>query len=282
MVSGGPVNRGPAPAKRWDEVTSALSLGGMTALVTGAGSGLGRGMAQALAEAGARVACVGRRRPALEETVRRIAGAGGDAVAIVADVTRLADIERVVQEAARWGGGLHVVVNNAGVDRPMASVDVPEAVWDEILATNLKAPFFISREAARIMRRQRYGRIINVGSLTSQIGISGVAPYSASKGGLVTLSRALAAEWATDGITVNVIAPGYFRTEMTEPFFQDEGWCARLLDRIPMRRVGEVGDLAGAVVFLASPAAAYVTGQVLFVDGGFSGAWRVERDVAGS
>jgi gluconate 5-dehydrogenase len=165
---------------------------------------------------------------------------------------------------------IDILINNAGVEEPCASLDVSEALWDRIIDTNLKGAFFCAQAAAR--RMTHGGSILNVCSLTSEVGIPGAAPYGASKSGLAGLTRTLATEWAVKGIRVNGIGPGYFRTALTESFYQDEQWQRAMLQRIPQRRFGRLDDLDGAAVFLCSDAAAYITGQILYVDGGFMAA----------
>ncbi len=164
-------------------------------------------------------------------------------------------------------GRLDVLINNAGVEELCASVDVSEALWDRILGTNLKGAFFCAQRAAELMTDG--GCIVNVCSLTSEVGVPGAAPYGASKSGLAGLTRTLATEWAPRGIRVNGIGPGYFRTALTESFYEDERWQEAMLNKIPLRRFGRLPDLAGATVFLCSDAASYITGQVLYIDGGY-------------
>ena len=170
---------------------------------------------------------------------------------------------------ASLGRPLDILVNNAGVESVRPSVDVDEALWDAILDTNLKGAFFCAQAFARLPARDDGGRaILNLCSLTSEVGIPTAVPYGASKTGLVGMTRALSAEWAPAGIRVNGIGPGYFRTAMTEDFYADPDWQRSMLPKIPLRRFGRMEDLMGAAVFLCSPAAAYITGQVLYIDGG--------------
>ena len=168
---------------------------------------------------------------------------------------------------------IDILLNAAGVNRRFPAEEVPEEVWDTILDTNLKGTFLCCQAVGKVMIRQGGGKIINIGSLTSQIGIGTIAPYSASKGGVLQLSRALAGEWARYGINVNCIGPGYFKTEMTQDLFKNKSWVEKALSRIPMKRFGKVEDLIGAAVFLASDASDYITGGIIFVDGGFLGCW---------
>jgi gluconate 5-dehydrogenase len=243
-------------------------LAGKRALVTGAGRGIGAALAQGFAEAGADIALAGRDRDALERVAETVRERGRKAVTVVLDVSDAGHIDGAFATAAVALGGLDILVNNAGVEEVRPSLSVDEALWDRIVDTNLKGAFFCARAAALLMRA-RGGAILNLCSLTSEVGVPGAAPYGASKTGLLGLTRALATEWAKDRIRVNGLGPGYFRTNLTEVFYQDEAWQQRMLSAIPMGRFGRMEDLAGPAVFLCSDAAAYVTGQVLYVDGGY-------------
>jgi NAD(P)-dependent dehydrogenase (short-subunit alcohol dehydrogenase family) len=247
-------------------MTDGFSLEGKAALVTGASRGIGRALAEGLARAGARVAVTARSLGSLEETVAAIPGA----VAIAADSRDVAAVRTAVDEAAAALGDLDILINNAGIEQVSPSLDVDEAIWDGILDTNLKGAFFAAQAATRHMvAASRAGAILNLCSLTSGRGIPTAVPYGSSKTGLVGMVRALAAEWGPRGIRVNGIAPGYFRTAMTDAFFEAPGWSERMLGKIPLGRFGDAeGDLVGPAVFLCSDAARYVTGQVLYVDGG--------------
>ncbi len=246
-----------------------FSLAGKVALVTGGSRGLGRGIALALARAGADVAVASRNRAALEEVAGEIRELGRRSVAVVADVSRVDEAKRTVEETTSALGKLDIVVNAAGVNQRCPSLEVTEELWDFILDTNLKGTFFVCQAAAAVMREEGGGSIINIASLLSGVGIPTLAPYAASKAGVVGLTRVLAAEWGPLGIRVNCIAPGYFRTAMTKSLFSDPNWYARLKRQVPLGREGLPEDLAGAAVFLASDASRYVTGQVIYVDGGF-------------
>src|SRR3954468_11596291 len=248
---------------------SAFSLAGRSALVTGASRGIGRAIALGLAAAGATVAVSGRNKAELEKVVAAIADAGGVAVPVVQDVTKPADCRAGVARTVAALGGLDILINNAGMEEVRPSLDVDEALWDRILDTNLKGAFFCAQAAAAEMQRAGTGgAIINVCSLTSYRGIPTAVPYGSSKTGLLGMTRALAAEWAPLKIRVNAVAPGYFRTELTEVFYHDASWQETMLKKIPLARFGRLDDLTGAAIFLASDAAAYITGQCLGIDGG--------------
>jgi NAD(P)-dependent dehydrogenase (short-subunit alcohol dehydrogenase family) len=236
-------------------------------VVTGASRGIGAAVASALAQAGAAVALLGRDVQALADTQAALSARGCTVMHAVADVGIHSSIEKAFAEVFRSMSRLDILVNNAGVEQPCASLDVTEALWDRIVDTNLKGAFFCAQAAGR--RMVNGGSILNVCSLTSEVGIAGAAPYGASKSGLAGLTRTLATEWAAKGIRVNGIGPGYFRTALTEPFYRDEQWRRAMLEKIPQRRFGRLDDLGGAAVFLCSEAAAYITGQILYIDGGY-------------
>jgi NAD(P)-dependent dehydrogenase (short-subunit alcohol dehydrogenase family) len=251
-------------------VTSpSFSLGGRKALVTGASRGIGEALAVGLAEAGADVAVAARESSALAAAAAAIAGAGRKSAAIAIDVRNPAAIRAGVEQAAQALGGLDILVNNAGVEEVRDSLAVDEALWDRIVDTNLKGAFFCAQAAARIMAAGKGGAIVNLCSLTSEVGVPTAVPYGSSKSGLLGMTRALAAEWAAKGIRVNGIGPGYFRTDLTEVFYRNAEWQQAMLAKIPLRRFGRLDDLVGAAVFLCSDAAAYITGQCLYVDGGY-------------
>jgi NAD(P)-dependent dehydrogenase (short-subunit alcohol dehydrogenase family) len=250
-----------------------FSLAGSRAVVTGATRGIGQAIALGLAEAGAEVIATGRDPGAIEETAKRIESAGGCCHRQKLDVADVANIERGFADISQRHGHIDILVNNAGIEQVRPSVEVDETLWDRILDTNLKGAFFCARAAARLMVQTggaaTGGSILNLCSLTSEVGVPTAVPYGASKSGLLGMTRALAAEWAALGIRVNGIGPGYFRTALTEVFYQDDAWQRAMLDKIPLRRFGNLEDLMGAAVFLCSPASAYITGQVLYVDGGY-------------
>lgn len=201
----------------------------------------------------------------LEDCTKAIRGLGSIAHAIQMDVSDVGNCRRGVAQAAEMLGGLDILVNNVGVEQVCSSLGIEEDLWDHILDTNLKGAFFVAQAAARLMKG---GAILNLCSLTSERGIPTAVPYGSSKTGLVGMTRGLAVEWAPLGIRVNALEPGYFRTALTEPFFQDPAWQKEMLAKIPMRRFGEMDDLVGASIFLCSDAARYITGICLPVDGG--------------
>lgn len=249
---------------------TSFSLAGRQALVTGASRGIGARLAVGLAEAGADVVVTARRAEDLAETVHAIDRLGRRSLAIACDVSGTASIAAAAAAIADAGWQPDILVNNAGHESVRPSVDVDEETWDRIVDTNLKGAFFVAQAFARpLIARGAGGAVVNVCSLTSGVGIPTATPYTSSKSGLLGMTRALAVEWAPLGIRVNGIGPGYFRTAMTEGFYQDEGWQESMLAKIPMGRFGQLDDLVGATVFLASDAAGYITGQLLYIDGGY-------------
>ena len=247
---------------------SPFDLSGRTALVTGANTGLGQAIAVGLAQAGADIVAVGRSTPT--ETARLVEATGRALHAIPADLSSTAPIAGVVAEAVDAVGAIDILVNTAGIIRRADSLDFTEEDWDAVIDTNLKTAFFLSQAVARTwVDAGRGGRIINICSMLSFQGGIRVPSYTASKSGLAGLTRLLACEWASKGINVNGIAPGYFATNNTEALRADETRNRDILARIPAGRWGDPSDLAGAAVFLASDASAYVHGTVLAVDGGW-------------
>jgi NAD(P)-dependent dehydrogenase (short-subunit alcohol dehydrogenase family) len=245
-----------------------FDLTGRKALVTGASRGIGRLLAEALAEAGADVAVTARDLRSLTDSMAALERIGCGAIALAADVTDVKASQSAIDQAAAQLDGLDILINNAGIEEIRPSFAVDEALWDRILATNLKGAFFCAQAAARHMR-DAGGSIINLCSLTAEIGIPQAVPYGSAKSGLLGMTRALAVEWAPYRIRVNSITPGYFRTALTEVFYQNEAWQQAMLGKIPLGRFGRLEDLQGAALFLASDASSYVTGQSIAVDGGF-------------
>ena len=243
-----------------------FSLAGRRALVTGASRGIGRALALGFAHAGAEVVVAARTLGALEETAADIGRMGRPVTPLALEVCDVPSMQAAIADLEP----LDILVNNAGVEEVRRSLEVDEALWDRIVDTNLKGAFFCAQAAARMMaERGAGGAVVNVCSLTSAVGVPTAVPYGSSKAGLLGMTRALATEWAAHGIRVNAIGPGYFRTALTEAFYRDEAWQREMLTKIPLRRFGRLDDLIGTAVFLCSDAAAYVTGQILFVDGGY-------------
>ncbi len=248
-------------------MASPFDLSGKVAAVTGANAGLGRAIAEALAAAGADVACIGRSEPA--ETVAAIQALGRKCAWIAADLGARPDHAAIIAGVVGKLGGLHILVNNAGIIRRANAIDFSEADWDAVLDVNLKSVFFLSQAAARHMIPNGGGKIINIASMLSFQGGIRVPSYTASKSGIAGLTKLLANEWAASGINVNAIAPGYFATNNTAALQADVKRNAEIIGRIPAGRWGDPRDLGGAAVFLASSAANYVQGVILPVDGGW-------------
>jgi len=252
-------------------VLDRFRLDGRRALVTGGARGLGRVMAEALAEAGAEVAVASRTLEACRAAAEEISRATGKRTARFAvDLTRSEEITRLVQEVERTFGPVDILVNNAGINVRGPAPDLREADWDAVVDTNLKAPFLLARALGPGMCARGWGRVLNLGSILSVVAIAGRAPYAASKAGLLNLTRVLALEWAGKGVTVNAICPGPFATDMNRQLLNDPAAYKAFIEKIPMGRWGELHDIAGAAVFLASEAASFVTGSALFVDGGWT------------
>lgn len=248
-------------------MASPFDLSGKVAVVTGANTGIGQGIALALAAAGADVALVGR--SAATETADKVRELGRRAEIVSADLSSIEPVGRVVAETVERLGGLDILVNNAGIIRRADSVDFTEEDWDAVMDTNLKSVFFLCQAAARHMIPNGGGKIINIASmLTFQGGIR-VPSYTASKSGVGGLTKLLANEWASKGICVNAIAPGYIATNNTDALQKDETRNRQIMERIPAGRWGDPADLGGAAVFLASRASDYVQGHILAVDGGW-------------
>jgi NAD(P)-dependent dehydrogenase (short-subunit alcohol dehydrogenase family) len=247
-----------------------FDLTGQVAIVTGTSRGLGQYFAMALAKAGADLILTSRKREALAGFEAEIKALGRRAVSLELDVRDQASIERMAAEAEAAFGQIHILVNNAGCNIRKLALDVTWEDWNQILDTNLRGTFFVAQAVARRMIAKNYGRIVNIGSVTSVLGYAGLAPYGASRGGVRQLTMSLADDWGKYGVTVNCLAPGWFKTEQNKVLYENQEWVDYLVDRIPVKRPGQPHDLDGAVVFLASEASRYVTGQTLLVDGGIT------------
>ncbi len=251
-------------------VLDRFRLDGKVALITGGARGLGRTMASALAEAGADIALAGRSRDTCQAAAAGIAAATGKTVrAFAADVTKIADVERLADDVEREMGRIDILVNNAGINIRGPIQQLTEADWDAVIDTNLKGPFLCARAIGPRMVSRGWGRVINLGSVLGVIALPGRAPYASSKAGIINLTRVLALEWAGTGVTANAICPGAFATEMNRSLLDDPVKYKEFVAQIPMGRWGELEEITGAVVFLASDASSYVTGTPLFVDGGW-------------
>lgn len=249
---------------------SLFDLTGQVAMVTGTSRGLGQYFARALAKAGADLVLTSRDRDSLRAFEAEMRGLGRRTIALELDVRDPASIERTVSEATAAFGQIQILVNNAGCNVRKPALEVTWDEWNLVLDTNLRGSFFVAQAVARSMIEHGYGRIINIGSVTSVFGFAGLAPYCASRGGIRQLTMSLADDWGRHGVTVNCLAPGWFRTEQNKVLYDDPEWVNYLTDRIPVKRAGLPHDLDGAVVFLASEASRYITGQTLLVDGGIS------------
>jgi NAD(P)-dependent dehydrogenase (short-subunit alcohol dehydrogenase family) len=247
-----------------------FDLSGKVAIVTGTSRGLGQIFARALAKAGADLVLTSRRRDDLLSFEKEMTTLGRRAISLALDVRDQASIQKMAADAEAAFGQIHILVNNAGCNVRKPALDVTWDDWNLILDTNLRGSFFVAQAVARGMVQRNYGRIINIGSVTSVAGFAGLGPYGASRGGIKQLTMSLADDWGKHGITVNCLAPGWFRTEQNKILYESKEWVDYLTDRIPVKRPGQPNDLDAAVVFLAAESSRYVTGQTLLVDGGIS------------
>ncbi len=247
-----------------------FDLSGRVAIVTGTSRGLGQYFARALARSGADLVLTSRRKQTLQPFAEEVSKLGRRAVSLELDVTNQRSIEQMAAAAEQAFGKIDILVNNAGMNIRKPALDVTWDDWNAILDTNLRGSFFVAQAVAKRMIPRGYGRIINIGSVTSVAGYAGLAPYGASRGGIRQLTMSLADDWGKHGVTVNCLAPGWFRTEQNKVMYEDKEWVAYLSDRIPVKRPGQPDDLDSAVVFLAAESSRYTTGQTILVDGGIS------------
>lgn len=246
-----------------------MSLEGKVAIVTGGTSGIGKAIATGLAEAGADVIPTSRSIDKVKETVGIIRQMGRKSLEIPTDVTKPEDVAELVKKVLQEYGKIDILVNSAGMTVQKLVKDLSLEEWDEVLNLNLKAAFICCKMVGDVMIGQGSGKIINIASIAGQVALGGAAPYCASKGGLIQLTKVFAVEWARYNIYVNAIAPGYIRTPLNEEYLYDGGpLYKKIINRVPLKRLGRVEDLQGVAVFLASEASNYITGQVIFVDGG--------------
>jgi gluconate 5-dehydrogenase len=248
-----------------------FDLTGRVALVTGTSRGLGQYFARALAKAGADLIITSRDPATLKPFQQEMEALGRQVLPLALDVRNHESIQSMVRDAAAHFGGIDILVNNAGCNVRKPALDISWDEWNLVLDTNLRGTFFVSQAVARHMISKKYGRIINIGSVTCVAGYAGLGPYGASRGGVKQLTMSLADDWGSHGITVNCLAPGWFKTSQNAVMYQDQEWVDYLCDRIPLKRPGQPNDLDGAIVFLASDASGYVTAQTLLIDGGISG-----------
>jgi len=252
-------------------VSNLFDLTGKVALVTGTSRGLGQYMGRALARAGADLVITSRKIGDLEPFKAEVEALGRKAFPVELDVRNYDSIQNAVKAAIEHYGKIDILVNNAGLNVRKPAVDLTWDEWNLVLETNLRGEFFVAQAVARdTMIPRKYGRIINIGSVTSVFGYAGLTPYSASRGGVKQMTMSLADDWGKHGITVNCLAPGWFKTSQNAVLYENKEWLEYIVDRIPMKRPGAPQDLDGAVVFMASDASEYFTGQTLIVDGGIT------------
>ncbi len=247
-----------------------FNLAGRVAIVTGASRGLGQYFGRALARAGADLVITSRTLDSLRDFQKEVEALGRRAVPLELDVRDEQSIRRMAEAAAEAYPKIDILINNAGCNVRKPALEITWDDWNLVLETNLRGTFFVAQSVARKMIPNGYGRIVNIGSVTSVFGYAGLGPYTASRGGVKQLTMSLADDWGPHGITVNCLAPGWFRTEQNKALYENKEWVEYICDRIPLKRPGQPNDLDGAVVFLASEESRYITGQTLLVDGGIS------------
>ncbi len=247
-----------------------FDLTGRTAIVTGSSRGLGQYMAIALAKAGARLILTSRNKENCAETINSTENVGSKAEAFSLDVRSEQSIHEFSTHIKQRYETIDILVNNAGCNIRKPVTEVTWDDWSTVVDTNLRGAFFVTKAIVPMMMKQQYGRIVNIGSVTAVFGYAGIVPYCASRGGVLQMTKAMADEFGSYRITVNCLAPGWFKTEQTKALYENQEWIAYIIDRIPLCRPGQPRDLDGAIVFLASEASEYITGQILLVDGGIT------------
>ncbi|NSW90307.1 MAG: glucose 1-dehydrogenase [Firmicutes bacterium] len=247
-----------------------FDLTGKVAIITGTSRGLGQYFGRALARAGADLVITSRNINSLEKFRGEIESLGRKALPVELDVCDYNSIQKMVEKAYEEYGKIDILVNNAGCNIRKPALEITWDDWNTVLDTNLRGSFFVAQAVARKMIPRKYGRIINIGSVTSVFGYAGITPYCASRGGVKQMTMSLADDWGKYGITVNCLAPGWFRTEQNKVLYEDKEWVEYICDRIPLKRPGQPDDLDGIIIFLASDESKYVTGQTILVDGGIS------------
>jgi 2-dehydro-3-deoxy-D-gluconate 5-dehydrogenase len=240
-----------------------------TAIVTGGNRGLGRTIALALAKQGANVAVVGRDKTRNAQVVSEIKQLGTKGIALSTDLTNINSIQEMVSKVIEEFGSVDILVNNAGISQTKFALEVTEEEWDKVMELNVKSLFFCSQVAAKTMKSQGYGKIINIASVVGAVGDVGISAYTASKGAVINLTRSLSLEWARYGITVNAIGPAYIETEMNQEELSNEKVRNKIISKTPLKRLGNPEELEGAVMLLASDASSFITGQTIYVDGGW-------------
>lgn len=247
-----------------------FNVNNKVALVTGGSKGIGYGMATALAKAGANIVVASRADAERNSAVKDFLNLGVDAIGIKTDVTKKEQIDDMIAQVLEHFGQIDILVNNAGMNVRKPVIEYTENEWDQVVDTNLKGIFLVGQAIGRQMVKQKKGSIINIGSVLSSTAWQEQAPYCSSKGGILQLTKVMALEWAESGVRVNAIGPAYIKTPMTEARLAEPEWYNKIMARTPLKRIGELEDLSGALLFLASEASSYLTGQMIYVDGGWT------------